>query len=121
TPYRAHECQFCQGSDAAMSEKKPAITLENVGVTYRSGIPFTRAPSVYTALKDISFELYAGDSMGVIGRNGAGKSTLLKLLNGVIQPDAGRVCNHGHGTALLSLTVGYDHILTGRQNAVISG
>lgn len=102
-------------------KKVPAITLENVRVTYKSGIPLTRKSSEYTALRDISFEIYEGDSLGVIGRNGAGKSTLLKLLNGVISPDSGRVINHGHATALLSLTVGYDQNLTGRQNAVISG
>ncbi|WP_444897718.1 ABC transporter ATP-binding protein [Microbulbifer sp. EKSA008] len=101
--------------------KKSAISLKNVRVTYRSGIPFTRATSVYSPLKDISFELYEGDSLGVIGRNGAGKSTLLRLLNGIIKPDSGEVVNHGHRTALLSLTVGYDQHLSGRQNAVISG
>ncbi|WP_444921875.1 ABC transporter ATP-binding protein [Microbulbifer sp. CnH-101-G] len=105
-----------------MSEsKKAAISLKNVRVTYRSGIPFTRATSVYSPLKDISFELYEGDSLGVLGRNGAGKSTLLRLLNGIIKPDGGKVTNHGHRTALLSLTVGYDQNLSGRQNAVISG
>ncbi|WP_299586446.1 ABC transporter ATP-binding protein [uncultured Microbulbifer sp.] len=105
-----------------MSEsKKSAISLKNVRVTYRSGIPFTRATSVYSPLKDISFELYEGDSLGVLGRNGAGKSTLLRLLNGIIKPDDGKVINHGHRTALLSLTVGYDQNLSGRQNAVISG
>ncbi|QFT54612.1 ABC transporter ATP-binding protein [Microbulbifer sp. THAF38] len=105
-----------------MSErKKSAISLKNVRVTYRSGIPFTRATSVYSPLKDISFELYEGDSLGVLGRNGAGKSTLLRLLNGIIKPDGGKVTNHGHRTALLSLTVGYDQNLSGRQNAVISG
>ncbi|WP_444904971.1 ABC transporter ATP-binding protein [Microbulbifer sp. CnH-101-E] len=101
--------------------KKPAISLKNVRVTYRSGIPFTRETSVYSPLKDISFELYQGDSLGVLGRNGAGKSTLLRLLNGIIKPDSGKVINHGHKTALLSLTVGYDQNLSGRQNAVISG
>ncbi|WP_444900545.1 ABC transporter ATP-binding protein [Microbulbifer sp. VAAC004] len=101
--------------------KKPAISLKNVRVTYRSGIPFTRETSVYSPLKDISFELNQGDSLGVLGRNGAGKSTLLRLLNGIIKPDYGEVINHGHRTALLSLTVGYDQNLSGRQNAVISG
>lgn len=104
-----------------MNEKKSAISIKNARVTYRSGIPLTRATSVYTPLKDISFELYEGDSLGIIGRNGAGKSTLLRLLNGIIKPDGGKVINHGHKTALLSLTIGYDQNLTGRQNAVISG
>ncbi|MCX2784429.1 ABC transporter ATP-binding protein [Microbulbifer thermotolerans] len=104
-----------------MKEKKTAISLRNVRVTYRSGIPFIRAKNEYTPLKDISFDLYEGDSLGILGRNGAGKSTLLRLLNGIIKPDSGKLINHGHKTALLSLTVGYDQNLTGRQNAVISG
>ena len=104
-----------------MNKKKPAISVKSVGVTYRSGIPFTRATSNHSPLIDVSFELEEGDSLGVIGRNGAGKSTLLRLLNGIIEPDKGEVINYGHKTALLSLTVGYDHNLTGRQNAVISG
>lgn len=104
-----------------MREKKPAISIKNVRVTYRSGIPLTRTTNEYTPLKDISFELYEGDSLGVIGRNGAGKSTLLRLLNGIIKPNSGKIINYGHKTALLSLTVGYDQNLTGRQNAVISG
>ncbi|MCX2779822.1 ABC transporter ATP-binding protein [Microbulbifer thermotolerans] len=104
-----------------MREKKPAISIKNVRVTYRSGIPLTRATNEYTPLKDISFDLYEGDSLGIIGRNGAGKSTLLRLLNGIIKPNDGKIINYGHKTALLSLTVGYDQNLTGRQNAVISG
>ena len=104
-----------------MNIKKSAISLKNVRVTYRSGIPLTRTKREYTPLKDISFELHEGDSLGVIGRNGAGKSTLLRLLNGIIKPDSGQIINHGQKTALLSLTVGYDQNLSGRQNAVISG
>ncbi|MFD1217805.1 MULTISPECIES: ABC transporter ATP-binding protein [Microbulbifer] len=104
-----------------MTDSKTVISLKDVRVTYRSGIPFTRAISTHTPLNGISFDLKEGDSLGVIGRNGAGKSTLLRLLNGIIKPDGGEIINYGYHTTLLSLTVGYDQNLTGRQNAVISG
>ncbi len=97
------------------------ITLKNVSVIYKSGLPIFRQRSVHEALKDISFELNHGDSLGVIGRNGVGKSTLLRLLNGIIKPDKGEMINHGYQTALLSLTVGYDNNVSGRNNAILSG
>lgn len=100
---------------------QPVITLENVAVTYKSGIPFFRQTNLYTPLKDISFELHEGDSLGVVGRNGVGKSTLLNLLNGIIKPDAGDFINHGYRTALLSLNVGYDNNVSGYHNAIMSG
>ncbi|MDI4652856.1 MULTISPECIES: ABC transporter ATP-binding protein [Pseudoalteromonas] len=100
---------------------QPVITLENIGVTYKSGIPIFKQRSVHQALKDISFELCHGDSLGVIGRNGVGKSTLLKLLNGTIQPDQGTIINHGFTTTLLTLSLGFDGNVTGRDNAILSG
>lgn len=100
---------------------KPVITLENISVTYKSGIPLFKQTNVHTALKNISFELHEGDSLGIIGRNGVGKSTLLNLLNGIIKPDSGRIVNHGYRTALLSLSVGYDNNVSGYNNAIMSG
>lgn len=97
------------------------ISLENVSVIYKSGLPIFHKRSSHVALKDISFELNHGDSLGIIGRNGVGKSTLLKLLNGIIKPDKGRVINHGYNTALLTLSVGYDNNVSGRNNAILSG
>ncbi|WP_448546864.1 ABC transporter ATP-binding protein [Thalassotalea fusca] len=100
---------------------QPVITLENVGVTYKSGIPIFKQRLVHQALKDISFELCHGDSLGVIGKNGVGKSTLLKLLNGTIQPDQGTIINHGFSTTLLTLSLGFDGSVSGRDNTFLSG
>jgi lipopolysaccharide transport system ATP-binding protein len=75
----------------------------------------------YWALKDISLDLYHGETLGIIGRNGVGKSTLLRVLSGIIVPDRGRVANVGISASLLSLQVGFIPQLTGRENAVLSG
>lgn len=72
-------------------------------------------------LSDISFELAAGEVLGVIGRNGAGKSTLLNLVGGVGQPDAGSVEVLGRLGALLELGAGSHPTLSGRDNAIIGG
>jgi len=75
----------------------------------------------FWAVKDISFELKRGDCLGLIGHNGAGKSTLLKMLNGLIKPDHGRITMKGRIGALIELNVGFNPILTGRENVYIYG
>lgn len=73
-------------------------------------------PKEFWALKDINFELKRGQCLGLIGHNGAGKSTLLKILNGLINPDAGTVTIKGRVGALIELGAGFNPILTGREN-----
>jgi lipopolysaccharide transport system ATP-binding protein len=75
----------------------------------------------FWALKDINFELRRGECLGLIGHNGAGKSTLLKILNGLIQPDAGKVTIKGKVGALIELGAGFNPILTGRENIFNNG
>ena len=75
----------------------------------------------FWAVKDISFELKRGECLGLIGHNGAGKSTLLKMLNGLIKPDYGRITMKGRIGALIELNVGFNPILTGRENVYIYG
>lgn len=72
-------------------------------------------------LRDVSFSLMAGASLGVIGQNGAGKSTLLKLCARVIEPTSGIVRTHGRVSALLELGVGFHPELTGRENVFLYG
>ena len=74
----------------------------------------------FWALKDVSFELRRGDTLGLIGPNGAGKSTLLKLLNGLIKPDEGRIAVRGRMGALIALGAGFNPILTGRENIYVN-
>lgn len=75
----------------------------------------------FWAVKDISFELRRGDCLGLIGHNGAGKSTLLKILNGLINPDAGKVIITGRVGALIELGAGFNPILSGRENIYNNG
>jgi lipopolysaccharide transport system ATP-binding protein len=100
--------------------KKLLISLRNIGVRFRQGKSLFNG-AYFEALKNISFDLYQGDSLGIIGRNGVGKSTLLRCLGGIIRPDRGALKNNGYRTALLSLQLGFDSQLTGRDNAVLSG
>ena len=69
------------------------------------------------ALQDVSFQIAAGESFGVIGRNGAGKSTLLRLLAATARPTTGEVVRRGRHACLLDLGVGFHALETGRQNA----
>jgi lipopolysaccharide transport system ATP-binding protein len=75
----------------------------------------------FWAVKDINFELRRGECLGLIGHNGAGKSTLLKILNGLINPDAGKVTMRGRVGALIELGAGFNPILTGRENIYNNG
>lgn len=110
-----------------------AISVRNLTKTYRLfGHPGDRVKHFlslgikqyhreFTALKDISFDIRKGETVGIIGRNGSGKSTLLQLICGILKPTAGSVQVHGRISALLELGAGFNPEFTGRENIYFQG
>jgi lipopolysaccharide transport system ATP-binding protein len=74
----------------------------------------------FWALRDVSLEVSAGETIGLIGPNGAGKSTLLQLVAGILVPDEGRVLVNGRVTSLLELGAGFSPDLSGRENVFLN-
>jgi ABC-type polysaccharide/polyol phosphate transport system ATPase subunit len=113
----------------------PAIDVRDLGVRY--SLKYTRKTTFrgsfgglfrrgggtdhFWALRNVSFTVAPGESLGVIGPNGAGKSTLLQAVAGIIQPSEGVVDVHGHISTLLHLQAGFDQDLTGRDNILLAG
>ena len=111
------------------------IRVQDVSVTYRT--PLEKAPTLRStllrlgrreriireiqALKNVTFEVPHGKVMGVVGANGAGKSTLMRTVAGILPPTTGRVEVNGRVSTLLSLGVGFNRNLTGRENVVLGG
>ena len=96
------------------TESKPvAIKVEHLHKSFKMG------NAVFDALHDVSFTLYKGEVMGVIGSNGSGKSTLLKILGAVLKPTSGQAQIYGDVTSILSVGDNFHPDLSGRENANI--
>lgn len=112
-----------------------AIEVEGLGKRYRLGVdgsrqrlgdlfmPWRRGADAreFWALRDISFKIERGESVGIIGRNGAGKSTLLKILSRITAPTEGRLRVNGRVGTLLEVGTGFHPELSGRENVFLSG
>ena len=75
----------------------------------------------FWALKNVSFQLEKGDSLGIVGLNGSGKSTLLKLIAGVLKPTEGKVTTMGSIAPLIELGAGFDDDLSAEENILLNG
>jgi len=75
----------------------------------------------FLAVNDVSFEIEAGESVGLMGLNGSGKSTLLKLISGVMKPDSGEVLTRGRIAGLIATGAGFHPQLSGRDNLYLNG
>lgn len=123
-PRVIHSVSFVE--TRASSGTVPVVEAKGIGVSFpRRRV--SRAPGLsgkvepFWALRDVSFTVYQGDILGVVGRNGAGKTTLTKLLSGILKPDTGSLRVYGETTALLTLGTGFNHQLTGRDNIFLNG
>jgi len=76
---------------------------------------------VFEAVKGVSFAVPRGEIMGIVGKNGSGKSTMLRAIAGIFSADEGTIDLHGHTVSLLSIGVGFQKKLTGRENILLSG
>jgi lipopolysaccharide transport system ATP-binding protein len=124
---------------SAMSSNHPAISVRGLAKSYsirkpgwhatlaetllaRLKNPFQKnGQDTFWALKNISFDIEAGDAVGIIGRNGAGKSTLLKLIGQITEPTAGEIDLYGRVGSLLEVGTGFHPELTGRENIFLNG
>ena len=118
-----------------MSDTKTMLACRNVSIRYQIGdfknIGFKewvmrRLTGRYEVVdfwadRNVDFEIYKGDMLGIIGANGAGKSTLLKAVSGIMEPTQGRIERKGRVSALLELASGFDGDLTVKENAYLRG
>lgn len=114
-----------------MEYREIAIDVKNLEISYRCLKSFSIRKSlfqlkkskveVYEAVRDVSFQVPKGEIMGMVGRNGSGKSTMLRAMAGIIAPDSGTIDLHGHNVSLMSIGVGFQKKLSGRENILLSG
>ena len=110
---------------------KNAIEVKNLKIRYKCLNKISIRKSIFSlrksktevfeAVKGVSFDVKEGEILGIVGKNGSGKSTMLRAIAGIFSPDEGTIDLHGHSVSLLSIGVGFQKKLTGRENIYLSG
>ncbi|GAK59040.1 O-antigen export system [Candidatus Vecturithrix granuli] len=103
------------------SRHKHHTTLKTMLVNLLKGKHLTMEEREFWALRNVSFEIPKGITLGIIGSNGSGKSTLLKLIAGIHRPTSGGIATNGRISALIELGAGFHPEFTGRENIFING
>lgn len=108
-----------------------AIEVENLRIRYKCLQKMSIKKSllslkksqvdVFEAVRGVSFKVPKGEIMGIVGKNGSGKSTMLRAIAGIFSADEGSIDLHGHTVSLLSIGVGFQKKLSGRENIYLSG
>lgn len=108
-----------------------AITVENLHIRYKSLKAYSIKQNLlrlrkseaeeFEAVRGVSFQVPKGEIVGIIGKNGSGKSTMLRAIAGIFSADEGKIDLHGNSVSLLSIGVGFNKQLTGRENIMLSG
>jgi len=110
---------------SVISVKDLYVYYKSVNViSYKSAITSIfkkKKTDTFEAVNGVSFEVEEGKILGIIGRNGSGKSTLLRTIAGIFSADKGSIDLHGRSVSLLSIGVGFQNNLTGRDNILLSG
>lgn len=114
-----------------MDKNKVAIKVDNLTIRYKSLKSFSikqnffrfhkNRREMFEALRNISFEVMEGEILGIVGKNGSGKSTLLRALANIFSPDEGTITIYDQSISLLSIGVGFQKQLSGRENIILSG
>ena len=108
-----------------------AIEVENLCISYRGLKSYSIKQNLlhgkraraeeFQAVKNVSFRVQKGEIVGLIGKNGSGKSTMLRAIAGIFSPNSGTINLHNHSVSLLSIGVGFQKELSGRDNILLSG
>lgn len=95
----------------------PVIALRDAELNYRIKLGWFRSKCI-SALTAVSLDVFPGETLGIIGRNGSGKSSLLRVIAGIYSIDSGTISSDAGSIALMTLNLGLDGELSGRDNAV---
>lgn len=111
--------------------KENAIEIKNLCISYRGLKSYSIKKSLlhfhrnkvdeFQAIRNVSFNVPKGNILGIVGKNGSGKSTMLNAIAGIFAPDSGTIDLKGNSVSLLSIGVGFQRELTGRENIILSG